>query len=65
MKRNLRELTTGKVGSARAKAIKTLASKWGVSPKEAKVKQAWIIAKNALTTKKIKKTIPKKLYYSM
>ena len=48
MKPNLHELTHGKVGSARRKAIKTLSKKWGVSEKEARAKQAWIIAKNKL-----------------
>lgn len=48
MKRNIQELTTGKVGPGRKKAIKTLAEKWGVSQKEARKKQAWIIATKAL-----------------
>ena len=45
VKYNVKELTTGKVGSSRAKAIKTLAKKWNVSPKEARFRQALVIAK--------------------
>lgn len=61
MKPNIHELTTGKVGSARKKAIKNLAKKWGVSEKEARAKQAWIIAKSKLKnkTKKSSKTFKK------
>lgn len=46
VKYNVKELTTGKVGSSRAKAIKTLGKKWKVTPKEAKFRQALIIAKS-------------------
>ncbi len=46
VKKNVKELTTGKVGSARSKAIRTLAKKWKVSVKEAKFRQALIIAKS-------------------
>lgn len=51
VKSNVKELTTGKVGSARAKAIRTLAKKWGVSIKEARFKQALIIAKSKVQGK--------------
>lgn len=50
MRYNLIELTTGKVGKSRKKAINTLAKKWGIPKKEARAKQAWIIAKNKLKT---------------
>ena len=43
---NMKELTSGKVGSARKKAIRTLSKKWGVSEKEARFRQALIIAKS-------------------
>lgn len=42
---NIIELNSGKVGSARNKAIKTLAKKWKISEKEARFKQSLIIAK--------------------
>ena len=42
---NVKELTKGKVGKSRAKAIKTLAKKWGVSVKEARFRQALLISK--------------------
>jgi hypothetical protein len=45
IRKNIKELTTGPVGSARRKAINTLAKKWGISKKEAKFRQALIIAK--------------------
>lgn len=45
VKANVKELTTGKVGKSRKKAINTLAKKWKVSKKEAKFRQALIIAK--------------------
>lgn len=48
---NIKELTTGKVGKSRSKAINTLAKKWGVTKSEAKFKQALIIAKNAASKK--------------
>lgn len=51
IKSNMKELTTGKVGSSRKKAIKTLAKKWGISEKAARYKQAFIIAKNAARKK--------------
>jgi hypothetical protein len=41
---NIKELTTGKVGSARTKAIHTIAKKHGISTKAAKFKQALAIA---------------------
>jgi hypothetical protein len=41
---NMSELMKGKVGSARKKAIKTLAKKKGISPKKARQKQAIAIA---------------------
>lgn len=66
MKSNIHELTTGKVGSARKKAINTLAGKWGVSAKEARVKQAWIIAKaNLKTPTKKHKLSPKIIHYAL
>lgn len=45
IRKNIKELTTGKVGSSRRKAISTLAKKWGVNNKEARFRQALIIAK--------------------
>ena len=62
MKSNIHELTTGKVGSARKKAIKTLASRWGVSEKEARAKQAWIIARKQLKEKSVSKKPIKSIY---
>ena len=47
----MQELTSGKVGSGRRKAIKTLAKKWGVSEKDARFKQALIIAKSKASQK--------------
>jgi hypothetical protein len=41
---NVRELSTSKPGAARAKAIKTIAKKEGITPKQAKVKQAVAIS---------------------
>lgn len=46
IRKNVKELTSGKVGKPRSKAINTLAKKWGVSKKEAKFRQALIIAKS-------------------
>jgi len=46
VKSNVKELTTGKVGSSRKKAIATYAKKKGISKKEAKFRQALIIAKS-------------------
>ena len=43
-KKNLTELVTGKVGTARKKAIYTLAKREGISFKEARMKQAVKIA---------------------
>jgi len=54
MKSNIRELTTGKVGAARKKGIKTFARTHGISEKQARVEQAWIIAKSKLKTKRMK-----------
>jgi len=41
---NIKELTQGEVGTARQKAIKTLAKKHSISEKEARFKQALVIA---------------------
>lgn len=41
---NVRELSTSKPSPARAKAIKTIAKKEGITPKQAKVKQAVAIS---------------------
>lgn len=41
---NVRELSTSKPSAARAKAIKTIAKKEGISPKKAKIKQAVAIS---------------------
>jgi len=41
---NVRELSTSKPSAARAKAIKTIAKKEGISPKQAKIKQAVAIS---------------------
>jgi len=41
---NVRELSTSKPSAARAKAIKTIAKKEGITPKQAKVKQAVAIS---------------------
>lgn len=46
VKSNVKELTTGKVGKPRSKAINTLAKKWGVSKEEARFRQALIISKS-------------------
>lgn len=45
LKSNIKELASSKPGKSRAKAIKTLAKKWKISAREAKIKQAWIIAR--------------------
>lgn len=44
VKYNVKELTKGKVGTSRSKAIKTLAKKHGISMKSARLKQALAIA---------------------
>jgi len=44
--KNLGELVDGKVGKTRKKAINTIARKYGLSKKEARFKQALIIAKS-------------------
>lgn len=54
VKSNMEELTTGKVGSSRRRAIKTLAKKWGISEEEARIKQAFIISKQKLEAPKKK-----------
>ena len=41
---NYKELTTGKVGKTRAKAIRTLAKRKGMTPTEARKYQAKVIA---------------------
>lgn len=45
VKYNVKELTKGKVGKSRKKAISTLSKKWKVSKEEARFRQALIIAK--------------------
>jgi hypothetical protein len=42
--RNIKELTGGKAGKTREKGIQTMMSRYGISHKEAKVKQAVAIA---------------------
>jgi hypothetical protein len=49
MKPNIEELTTGKVGGSRRKAISTYAKKHKISTGKAKHKLAFIIAKSQLT----------------
>jgi len=49
VRKNMVELTTGKVGKSRKKAINTLTKKWGVSEEEAKFRQALIISKSKST----------------
>lgn len=41
---NVSELSTSKPSAARAKAIKTIAKKQGITPKQAKIKQAVAIS---------------------
>jgi uncharacterized protein YneF (UPF0154 family) len=44
MKANISELVTSKPGAARKKAIKTMVKKTGMTPKQAKIKQAVAIS---------------------
>ena len=47
---NVSELTTGKIGTSRKKAIKTLAKKRGISQKKARFIQALAIARKQVTS---------------
>lgn len=42
--KNIKELTSSKPGAARKKAIKTMVKKTGMTPKQAKIKQAVAIS---------------------
>ena len=48
MKYNIAELTHGKVGARRRKGIATFARNRGITVKQARAEQAWIIAKHKL-----------------
>ena len=48
MKYNVAELTHGKVGARRRKGIATFARNHGITEKQARAEQAWIIAKKKL-----------------
>ena len=55
LRENIRELIRGKPGKTRAKAIRTIAKKHGISEKQAKLKQAKAIARDAYKKGKSRK----------
>lgn len=54
IKSNIKELVSSKPSKNRAKGIKTLAKKLGISSKKAKIKQAVAIAYSKAKGKKLK-----------
>lgn len=51
IRKNIKDLNTGKVGATRTKAIATYAKKHGITKKDARFKLSLIIAQNVASKK--------------